>query len=68
MRMLTTIAIALSAVAAHSGSGPRDGGVAATAVHVRAAGDAAARSWEQAYAIDPADSLYRVAREALNRG
>ncbi len=68
MRMLTTIAIALSAVAAHSGSGPRDGGVAADAAHSRAAGDNAARSWERAYAIDPADSLYRVAREALNRG
>ena len=68
MRMLTTIAIALSAVAAHGGSGPRDGVIAPSPLQLRLAGDEAARSWEREYRVDPADSLYRVAREALNRG
>jgi len=68
MRVITTIAIALSAVAAQGGLS-RQGGVAApgTAYESSAMGSAA-RAWERVRRDDPADSLYRVAREALNRG
>ena len=70
MRVLTTIVIALSAVAAQGGGA---GGVARgerVAVQSAAYGVdvSGSRVWEQAYVTDPADSLYRVAREALNRG
>lgn len=68
MRVITTIAIALSAVAAQGGTARHGGAVAAPAAYESDAGAAAARSWERVYRDDPADSLYRVAREALNRG
>jgi HEAT repeat protein len=70
MRIMTTIAFALSAVAAQGGL-VRHGGVDAGAATYEADAGAsadAARSWERVHRDDPADSLYKVAREALNRG
>ena len=66
MRMFTTIAIAIGgAVAAgqgylHAG----DLGGAAIGIAVQTAGLRA--DWERMYPVDPADSLYRAARESLN--
>jgi HEAT repeat protein len=71
MRIMTTIAIALSAVAAQGGGGiaTRSGVVARAATYESdVIGAGAARDWEQLHRDDPADSLYKVAREALNRG
>ena len=71
MRIMTTIAIALSAVAAQGGGGTetRSGVVARAATYEPdVSGAAAARDWEEVHRDDPADSLYKVAREALNRG
>ncbi|MFL5563423.1 MAG: HEAT repeat domain-containing protein [Gemmatimonadaceae bacterium] len=68
MRIMTTIAIALSAIAAQGGLARHDGVVAVGARYESDAGIGAARAWEQAHRDDPADSLYKVAREALNRG
>ena len=68
MRIMTTIAIALTAVAAHGGLADRGGVVAPAAAYESGAGDSGARAWERLYREDPADSLYRAAREALNRG
>jgi HEAT repeat protein len=67
MRVITTIAIALSAAAAQGGIARHGGVVAAHAAYEADAGVTAARPWERAHRDDPADSLYRVAREALNR-
>ncbi|HWE41119.1 MAG TPA: HEAT repeat domain-containing protein [Gemmatimonadaceae bacterium] len=68
MRIITTIAIALTAVAAHGGTADRGGVPAPRAAYESGAGDSGARAWERVYREDPADSLYRAAREALNRG
>ena len=70
MRIITTIAIALTAAAAHGGGGPADrGGVLApAAAYESGAIGSSARAWERVYRADPADSLYRAARDALNRG
>ena len=68
MRIMTTIAIALTAVAAHGGLADRGGVVAPAAAYESGAGGSGARAWERVYPEDPADSLYRAAREALNRG
>ena len=70
MRIMTTIAIALSAVAAQGGLARQGGVVARSAAYegVADVGAGAARDWERVYRDDPADSLYKVAREALNRG
>ena len=68
MRIMTTIAIALTAVAAHGGLADRGGVLAPGAAYESGAGDSGARAWERVYREDPADSLYRAAREALNRG
>jgi HEAT repeat protein len=70
MRIMTTIAIALGAVAAQGGLVRHDGMVSRAAAYESVAGASvdAARSWERVHGDDPADSLYKVAREALNRG
>ena len=73
MRVLTTIAIALSAVAAQAGGGAaRQEGAATRGAAYEQAYETGSRederAWERSYAADPADSLYREAREALNRG
>ncbi len=68
MRVITTIAIALSAVAAQGGLGRRDAVVVRTSAYESGATETATRSWERVRPDDPADSLYRVAREALNQG
>ena len=70
MRIMTTIAIALTAVAAQGGLVRQGGVVARSATYERGAdaSTSAARDWERIYRDDPADSLYKVAREALNRG
>lgn len=68
MRIMTTIAIALTAMAAHGGLAGRGGVVGPAAAHESGAGEGGARAWERVYREDPADSLYRAAREALNRG
>jgi HEAT repeat protein len=70
MRIMTTIAIAFTAVAAHGGLADHGGVLAPGAAYESGAGDSGAgvRAWERVYREDPADSLYRAAREALNRG
>ena len=68
MRIMTTIAIALAAVAAQGGLADHGGVLAHAAAYQSGAGDTGARAWERVYSEDPADSLYRAAREALNRG
>jgi HEAT repeat protein len=70
MRIMTTIAIALTALAAQGGLVRQGGVVARSATYegVAGASTSAPRDWEQVYRDDPADSLYKVAREALNRG
>lgn len=72
MRVIAMIAIALSAAATHGGAARHEGVAARGATWEN--GTLAARTatttadWERVYRDDPADSLYRVAREALNRG
>src|SRR5690348_8957725 len=68
MRIMTTIAIALTAVAAHGGLADRGGVLAPGGAYENGAAESSARAWERVHAEDPADSLYRAAREALNRG
>ena len=68
MRIITTIAIALSAVGAHGGLADRGGVLAPGGAYESGTADSGARAWERVYREDPADSLYRAAREALNRG
>src|SRR5512140_2951062 len=71
MRVIATIALALSAAAAH-GEVTRHEGVATRGATYESGAAArtatTAADWERVYRDDPADSLYRVAREALNRG
>ena len=66
MRMFTTIAIAIGgAVAAGQGylhAGDRGGG----AVGIALQSQSVRADWEASYPVDPADSLYRAARESLN--
>ena len=68
MRIITTIAIALSAVATQGGLADHGGVLTSSAAYESAAAESSARAWERVYSEDPADSLYRAAREALNRG
>lgn len=68
MRIITTIALALGAAAAHGGLADRGGVLAPGAAYESRVADSGARAWERVYREDPADSLYRAAREALNRG
>jgi len=68
MRIITTIAIALSAVAAQGGLADHGGVLTSGAAYESAASESSARAWERVHSEDPADSLYRAAREALNRG
>jgi HEAT repeat protein len=67
MRVLTTIAIALAATASQGGV-TRDEGVTLSPAAYESITDGLVLTAGQFYSADPADSLYRVAREALNRG
>jgi len=68
MRIITTIAIALSAVAAQGGLAGHGGVLPRSASYESGRITIGARAWERVHREDPADSLYRAAREALNRG
>ena len=68
MRLFTTIAIAIGgAVAAQQGTA-RPANLDQSGVVAEGAATAAQADWEREYRDDPADSLYRLARQALNDG
>lgn len=68
MHITTILAFALAAVATQGGLARHDAVLDRGAVQGSDAAVSAARSWERMYRGDPADSLYKAAREALNRG
>jgi HEAT repeat protein len=68
MRVLTTIAIALSAMASQGGMTRGEGVAIHAGEYETDPVDGLVMAEGNFFRADPADSLYRVAREALNRG